>query len=298
MRIVLKLRWLVGLILALSGVSDAKEWRGIVPLHSTREDVTRLLGASPDANNIRAKYFLEKEDVYIVFSGGEFSQECARRLPKDTVLLIEVTPKTNLLLSELQMETGKFRKFDPSSSSGIGYEAYVNEADGIVIRTFKGRVDEIAYVASAQERNRCPEYYGNLEGFLSLIVDSFSVKFDEYGDIPFGDERARLDNFAIQLQGQQDSMAYIIAYAARRARIGDSAARAQRAKTYLAKERGIDVRRIITMDGGHREELEIELFIQKRGLPGPSASPTIEPKDVQIIGAKVKKTNRRLRRTP
>jgi hypothetical protein len=88
---ILKVIGLATIILSLSETSNAKDWRGIVPLHSTRADVTRLLGPSPDANNIRARYFLEKEDVYIVFSSDEPYPGCTSEIAKDAVLLIQIT---------------------------------------------------------------------------------------------------------------------------------------------------------------------------------------------------------------
>src|SRR6185295_14720076 len=56
------------------------------------------------------------------------------------------------------------------------------------------------------------------------------VKFDEYGNIKFNDEKARLDNYAIQLQNQPGSQGYIIAYGSCE---GEAQARADRAKDYL-----------------------------------------------------------------
>ncbi len=86
------------------------------------------------------------------------------------------------------------------------------------------------------------------------------VKFDEYGDIRFNDEKARLDNYAIQLQNQPGAQAYIIGYGTCS---GDGLCshtscivaqkRIERAKDYLVNTRGIDAGRIITVDGGCRE---------------------------------------------
>ena len=82
MKKMLKVIGLATIILSLSESSSAKDWRGIIPLHSTRDDVIRLLGPSPDANNIRARYSLEKEDVYIVFSSDELYLRCTSGVPK------------------------------------------------------------------------------------------------------------------------------------------------------------------------------------------------------------------------
>jgi hypothetical protein len=47
------------------------------------------------------------------------------------------------------------------------------------------------------------------------VIGVRHLKFDEYGDICPGDEKARLDNFAIQLQNNPELQAYIIFYGGR-----------------------------------------------------------------------------------
>src|SRR4030095_1214876 len=82
-----------------------------------------------------------------------------------------------------------------------------------------------------------------------------AVKFDEYGNIKFNDEKARLDNYAIQLQNQPGSQGYIIAYGSC---AGEAQARADRAKDYLVNTRGIDAGRLVTIDGGCRSDLTVQ----------------------------------------
>jgi hypothetical protein len=96
-----------------------------------------------------------------------------------------------------------------------------------------------------------------------------AVKFDEYGDIKFNDEKARLDNYAIQLQNQPGSQGYILAYGAC---AGEAQARADRAKDYLVNTRGIDAGRLVTVDGGCRSELAVELWVVPTGATPPAAS--------------------------
>jgi hypothetical protein len=95
------------------------------------------------------------------------------------------------------------------------------------------------------------------------------VKFDEYGNIRFNDEKARLDNYAIQLQNQPGAQGYIIAYGTCE---GEGQARADRAKNYLVNTRGIEAGRITTVDGGCRSDLTVELWIVPPGATTPAAS--------------------------
>jgi hypothetical protein len=95
------------------------------------------------------------------------------------------------------------------------------------------------------------------------------VKFDEYGNIKFNDEKARLDNYAIQLQNDPGAQGYIIAYGSCE---GEAQARADRAKDYLVNTRGIDAGRLVTVDGGCRSELTVQLWIVPTGATAPAAS--------------------------
>jgi len=113
-----------------------------------------------------------------------------------------------------------------------------------------------------------------------------SRKLDEYGDIGFSDERERLYYFAAELQKDPAARGYILAYAGRRARSGEARKRGERAKGYLHREHGIEARRIVVVDGGHREERTVELYIVPNGAAAPAASPTVEPRDVEVTGAK------------
>lgn len=98
-------------------------------------------------------------------------------------------------------------------------------------------------------------------------------KFDEYPDIAFDDEKARLDNLAVQLQSEPDARGYIIAYGSRRGRTGEAAARARRAKDYLITMRGIDSGRIVVIDGGLRDQLAVELWLVPSGASPPTPRP-------------------------
>jgi len=108
-------------------------------------------------------------------------------------------------------------------------------------------------------------------------------KFDEYGNIRFNDEKARLDNYAIALQNDPGAQGYIIAYGGRRGTAGEAQARADRAKNYLVNTRGIDAGRLVTVDGGYREDLTVELWIVPTGATAPTATPNVDASEVQIV---------------
>jgi hypothetical protein len=95
------------------------------------------------------------------------------------------------------------------------------------------------------------------------------TKLDEYGNIKFNDEKARLDALASALQSDPGAQAYIIGYGSCE---GEGLARANRAKDYLVNTRQIDAGRITTVDGGCRAELWVQLYVCPTGAPAPTAS--------------------------
>lgn len=115
-------------------------------------------------------------------------------------------------------------------------------------------------------------------------VDS-ARKFDEYGDILFGDEKERLNNLVTELKSAPNTVGHLIVYGGRRSVKGIAKTRALRAKNHLVKKGGIAPDRIVWIDGGYREDLATELYIVPRGAAAPSPSPSVDPSEVQFVKA-------------
>ena len=67
----MKLLTLIGLgfvLLLCQTHVDAKSWRGIVPLHSTRDDVRKLLGQPRTKNELFEDYRLDRYDVTVWYA--------------------------------------------------------------------------------------------------------------------------------------------------------------------------------------------------------------------------------------
>jgi hypothetical protein len=95
------------------------------------------------------------------------------------------------------------------------------------------------------------------------------TKADEFGEISRDDEKARLDQFAIELQNSPGAQGYVISYGGARSRYGSGRQRADRARDYLVTTRGIDASRIITVDGGTRDAASTQLWIVPPGATPP-----------------------------
>jgi hypothetical protein len=95
-------------------------------------------------------------------------------------------------------------------------------------------------------------------------------KFDEFPDISRNDEKARLDNFAIELQNDPTATAYVIVYPGRAGKRGEVQYHANRIVEYLVNSRGLDQHRIVTLVGPARNELFVELWITPQGATPPN----------------------------
>jgi hypothetical protein len=90
-------------------------------------------------------------------------------------------------------------------------------------------------------------------------------KVDEFGDIQSSDIKARLDNFAVQLQNAPLSKGFILVYRSRRDLPGLNHNLAMRMKEYLVASRGLPRERVVTVDAGVALELTQELWIVPPG---------------------------------
>lgn len=134
------------------------------------------------------------------------------------------------------------------------------------------------------------------------FVPSEARKFDEFGDVRCEDEKARLDNFANELQKNPDARGYIIFYGGKRhlyptgynsvlalPRRGEAEARVARLRPYLHDSRGIDSKRIVVVKGGYRDEWAAELWMVPKGANPPIPTPTIKLQEMRFRRGRIKK---------
>lgn len=272
-KILLMAVFCLGLILIQSEATEAKGWRGLVPLHSTRAEVERLLGSPDDARKEHSLVYKTENEVVIVDYAGD--KPCGPgildgwQVPRGTMTSMTVSPRKRLRLSELRVDESRYKKIPDIHRPDV--VKYMDDEAGESITVYQGEVQYITYFPAAQDDYlRCPQSTAILPGESGN--PSYPV-LDSYHDIPLKSELARLDNFALNLQGAPDNKGYIIFYAGRRTPIREAHARAKRAKKHLVNVRGIASKRITVIEGGHREEFTIELYIVPDDRPAPSPSP-------------------------
>lgn len=264
--------------------AQAKGWRGIIPLHSTRADVERVLG-SPDEkiSEYSVFYRTPTETVMIQYAKGlpcgigeNYSQW---RVPRGTVESILVTPTQPLRISALGIDESKYDKRQRGHRREDVY--YINEQTGESFRVFMDEVRNMSYFPGTLDKGLgCP---GLTTGRDIECEGLTPPTYDSYRRVSINRENSLLDNFSIALQDDPDRTGYIIAYAGKRARVGEAKAGAERAKSYLVKKRSLNPNRVKTIDGGYREQFEVELYVVPGGTCPPTAAPTIDPRDVSIV---------------
>jgi hypothetical protein len=142
--------------------------------------------------------------------------------------------------------------------------------------------------------------YGSTVGSCttSVMKKPEARKLDEYGALKPADENARLDNFAIELTNDPTAQAYVIAYGGRTSRAGNAQKAAARAKAYMVTQRGLDAQRVVTVDGGYREQALTELWIAPMGALPPQPTPTVDPAEVKSTSPTKPKTPAMRKKTP
>ena len=100
----------VSTVLAMVATVHAKGWRGLVPFHSTRTDVERLLGTHKELRGVAFIYETKDERVVVSYSAGQCkeSQSNDWNVPRDTVVSITVHPNAKLLVSDLKLDKMKY----------------------------------------------------------------------------------------------------------------------------------------------------------------------------------------------
>jgi hypothetical protein len=112
-------------------------------------------------------------------------------------------------------------------------------------------------------------------------ISIVASEFDECNNCTFDDQKARLDNLAVDLQNDPSKRAYIIAYGGRMSPLSQVEVLMSRARDYLITQRQIDASRLTVVNGGFREEDSVELWIVPSGAAPPRATPTVPASEMK-----------------
>src|SRR5436190_3330585 len=142
--------------------------------------------------------------------------------------------------------------------SGQGTESITDDTTGLAGQTLRASVDIGGFGVP------CP---ATCSVAIPIVIKP--TQFDVYYDIARNDEKARLDNYAIQLQQEPGSQGYVIVYPSRKATDAQVHARAQRIVDYLVNTRGVDEHRVTVQMGPARDSWVFELWVVPEGAQPP-----------------------------
>lgn len=242
------------LLIAATAVT-AKEWRGIVPLKSTRKDVERLFGVPKRSSQTVSYYSLPGEIVVFHFQTRSCDGDrlgLGWNVPPGTIVSIGVIPK-----GEHRKEKYSIANNLKVQHNGSGFIYYSDDAAGLSIETYKDVVTLIEHYPEASQDNlRCPR--------TETCCAHPYPRFDEYQKLSFKDEKARLDNFMIVMNEVSGRGTFEILGPSKRER-QYYLKLAARAKRYLTKERGLEPERLLLVDGGFNETVITRLSMYSIG---------------------------------
>ncbi|MCA1594104.1 MAG: hypothetical protein LC754_15920 [Acidobacteria bacterium] len=165
--------------------------------------------------------------------------------------------------------------------SGAGTPTITVDSTGLGNR----RVTAILVADDGSGDRNCRQTAQAMTGILAPDIRQPAKRFDEFPVVAFDDDKARLDNLAIELQNNPGSTGYIIAYAGRTSRPGTADGLGARARGYLVDTRGISGSRLVVVNGGYRESNTFEIWLVPQGAEPPRATPTVQPGDVRLTPA-------------
>ncbi|HZI20395.1 MAG TPA: PEGA domain-containing protein [Pyrinomonadaceae bacterium] len=143
------------------------------------------------------------------------------------------------------------------------------------------RVTAILVVDDGSGDRACRQSAQAQTNVVAQRIPEGPKRFDEFPSVAFDDDKARLDNLAIELQNSPGAQGYVIAYAGRRSRPGEAERMGDRAVKYLTQTRGISGNRLVFVNGGYRDSNSYELWLVPQGADTPRATPTLSPSELR-----------------
>jgi hypothetical protein len=253
-------------VLTIAGSTSARGWRGLIPLHSTRADVERMLGKP--SGDCKCHYEADTEFVRVDYAKGPCDgRPGGWNVRPDTVLALTVRSNNDHKFSQLRVNTTNFSKaYDDAL-----YTYYANRTEGVQYTvSSEGLLSSTTYFPATEDsRLRCKCFPPHDESVFP------GVPWDSFEGISMDNSFARLDNFAIQLTNSLDWKGHVITYSPLRAGRKGAAAYRNRIRDWLIVKRQIDSRRVAVIDGGHRFKFSVELYLLALDVTAPPPLPTV-----------------------
>jgi hypothetical protein len=149
---------LLSLLLFTSMAASNKGWRGIIPLHSTCNNVKKALKVNKCSLPM-SEYNLPDFRVVVFFSEDDRCEDPRGwRVPQGTITSLVVSPTKEMCPSEFGINISNYKKLPDRDV--VGMEGYDNDKEGVTVNLFNGYVQNIIfYPPTAEENLRCKPSY-------------------------------------------------------------------------------------------------------------------------------------------
>lgn len=232
-----------------------------------KADVVRVLGKGPETSIAIDEYRVNYETISIEYSSRAIvnTYGCEKQIQSNTVMMIMAySMSTKLQLSDLPIDTTRLKKFAPSSQF-TAYEGFINDEDGVGIRTMEGIVEKIVYLPAKKDRLQCSRYYEPIEDYLTVPPNYHPQEWS--GQMTNKNIKEHLDVFYRDLNEDPPRFLVIIIYGTDK-----EVATRQARFTKAMKARKFDMNRIKFVRGGSWQEIRMRFLIvsAKNVLPRDS----------------------------
>ena len=156
-----------------------------MPLHSTRNDVERLLG--PSEEKCKCFYKTPKESIFVEYSESPCKGSLhGWNVAADTVLMISVRSNADMRFSDLSLDLTKYVK---TAGTDIPEVYYTDKTAGV-----RYDVSESGVVRSVDYLPKRADYPLRCKGFPSIpdLGHREFKPFDTYSNLSLADEHARM----------------------------------------------------------------------------------------------------------
>jgi hypothetical protein len=255
---------------------QTNSWQNLTPLLSTRTDVERLLGKPKEDKNFCCRYETLKEQISVHYATGKCKE--GWNIQKDTLLSLTVSPNSGVALSfdELKLNRNEFSL----SADDAFHGTWTNAEQGLQYHfsNIDRELRSITYLPKKSDNNlRC-------NGFPAFLPEGQHYPFERFSFHNQNLNRkdnlnriyARLDTFIIQAIESRDShKGYVLVYFDEKLSLKEYKARLDKIKEHIFKGRNVSAEQIAVIEGGMREEAEVEFYILPKEWKPPAPNPTL-----------------------
>lgn len=259
---------------------QSNSWNGLTPLHSTRADVEKILG-KPVKEGFHSCYDYKLGEDFARICYAFFNCQDGWNVPKDTVLDIQTYIKKEYgkNFEELGLKESDFSVSVDDAVFGSWTNAekgnkYYFENGNLFLR-YKSYIPK----KSDNDNLRCngfppddPEGQHYYMENLPFYHSSENKKESLY--IVF----SRVDSFIIDFQNnnaKDEYRGYIVVYFDKKLSFKEYENRLKKLKDFLYKTRKISPNKIFVIEGGLREESEIQFYRLPKEWKPPAPTPTL-----------------------